>query len=58
MSREQVDAILTRVNLSLPEDERERLVRIYAVVQAQMADTRIPQARNAEPAVIYRPNGP
>ena len=58
MSREQVEASLRRANLSLSDDERERLVRIYALVQREMADVRISDARNAEPAVIYSPPAP
>ncbi len=53
MSNAVVDAIIARARLKLSNEEYERLVRQYAVVEEQMAGLRLADARHAEPAVIY-----
>jgi hypothetical protein len=53
VSNEVVDAIIARAALRLSDDEYDRLVRQYAVVREHMAGLRLPEARYAEPAVIY-----
>jgi len=49
----EVEAILKRDRLTLPEDEFQRLVAIYAELQEQLTALRAPEFRNVEPAVIY-----
>jgi hypothetical protein len=53
MARAAVDAILTRDHLRLDSEEHERLIRIYAEVQVQMAELFATEFRHLDPAVIY-----
>jgi hypothetical protein len=57
VSREVVDAAITRARLRLSDEEYERLVRQYALIQEQMAALRLAEARYLEPAVIYSAAG-
>jgi hypothetical protein len=54
-ARAAVDAILARDGLRLSPVEYERLIAIYAEVQAQMTELRGPEFAYLEPAVIYHP---
>jgi hypothetical protein len=53
MNRAAFDALLQRARLPVTDEEYERLLRISEVVDRHMADLRIPEARNEEPASIY-----
>ena len=53
MNREAFDALLQRARLPVAGEEYERLLRLSEVVDRHMADLRIPEARNEEPASIY-----
>jgi hypothetical protein len=48
-----VDTILGLAGLSMNQDEYERLLRMYPILREQAAALRIPEARYAEPAIIY-----
>ena len=49
----QVDAVLARTGLPVTPDERERLIRLYPLIQEWTAALRLSETRYAEPAVIY-----
>jgi len=49
----EVDGVLTRTGLPVSPEERERLIRIYPLIQEWLAGVRIPETRYAEPAIIY-----
>ena len=48
-----VESILARTGLPVSEDEQERLVRFYPIVQDWMAQLRAAEARYADPALVY-----
>jgi hypothetical protein len=50
-----VDAILARAELPVTEQERARLIRLYPAIVDMTRRLRIPEAHEAEPAVIYSP---
>jgi len=52
-AQQAVAAIVERDHLRLSPEEYERLVRIYAELQPQLAALRLPEIRDREPAVIY-----
>jgi hypothetical protein len=49
----QVDLVLARTGLPVTPEERERLIRIYPLVQEWTSALRLPETRYAEPALIY-----
>jgi hypothetical protein len=49
----QVDHVLARTGLPVSPEERERLIRLYPVIQEWLDAVRIPETRYAEPAIIY-----
>ena len=49
-----VDQILARAELRVSEPERARLIRLYPTLLADVRRLRIPEARDAEPAVVFR----
>ncbi len=49
----QIDAALARTGLPVSAAERERLIRIYPLIQEWTAAVRQPETRYAEPALIY-----
>lgn len=49
----QVDRVLARTGLPVSPDERERLIRLYPVIQEWLDGVRIAETRYAEPAIIY-----
>ncbi len=49
----QVDLVLARTGLPVTPEERERLIRVYPMVEEWTSGLRIPETRYAEPAVIY-----
>lgn len=54
-AREEVDAILRRAELPIPQqDEYERMVRNYAYERELLAQLRLAEARYAEPAMVFR----
>jgi hypothetical protein len=48
-----VDGVLARTGLPVSPEERERLIRLYPLIQEWLAGVRVPEARYAEPASIY-----
>jgi hypothetical protein len=48
-----VDAVLAHAGLRVTDDERERLIRLYPTVKSLAAQLCIPEARYAEPAIVY-----
>ena len=48
----QVDAVLARTGLPVTPEERERLIRVYPLVQEWTSAVRLPETRYAEPALI------
>lgn len=48
-----VDAVLARTGLPLLPEERERLIGLYPNIAAWTGAVRVPEARYAEPALIY-----
>jgi hypothetical protein len=52
-----VAAIVERDHLRMSTEEYDRLVRIYAELQSQLAALRIPDVRYREPAMIYSARG-
>ena len=52
-TRAAVDAILARAGLPTTPQEYERLVTIYPAIEAQLAEMRLPEVRNREPAMVY-----
>jgi hypothetical protein len=53
MNPDTFDALIARSRLPLTDAERQRLARLYAVVEAQVDELRLPEARYAEPADIF-----
>jgi len=53
MNRAALDALLERARLPVSGEEYERLLRLSDAADRHMADLRIPEARNEEPARIY-----
>jgi hypothetical protein len=51
--KDAVDTLLGLAELPMIEEEYERLLRIYPLLQAQAAALRIPEVRYGEPAIIY-----
>ena len=49
----QVDTVLARTGLPVTPEERERLIRVYPMVEEWASGLRLPETRYAEPAVIY-----
>jgi hypothetical protein len=49
----QVDAVLARTGLPVTPEERERLIRVYPLVQEWTSAVRLPETRYAEPALVY-----
>jgi hypothetical protein len=49
----QVDAVLARTGMPVTPEERERLIRIYPMIEEWTAAVRLPETRYAEPALIY-----
>ena len=48
-----VDLVLARIGLPVTPAERERLIRVYPMIAEWTDGLRLPEARYAEPAVIY-----
>jgi hypothetical protein len=51
--KDAVDTILGLAQLSVADDEYERMLRTYALLRTQVVALRIPEARYAQPADIY-----
>jgi hypothetical protein len=49
----EVDQVLARTGLPVTPDDRERLIRIYPMVAEWTGAVRLPETRDAEPALIY-----
>jgi hypothetical protein len=49
----QVDLVLARTGLPVTPEERERLIRLYPLIQEWTSALRLPETRYAEPALIY-----
>lgn len=49
----QVDMALARTGLPVSAEERERLIRMYPMIEEWTSGLRLPETRYAEPAVIY-----
>jgi hypothetical protein len=49
----QVDLVLARTGLPVTPEERERLIRIYPIIEEWTSALRLPETRYAEPALIY-----
>ena len=49
----QVDLVLARGGLPVTPEERERLIRLYPMIDEWTSGLRLPETRYAEPAVIY-----
>ena len=49
----QVDLVLARAGLPVTPEERERLIRLYPMIQEWTSALRLPETRYAEPALIY-----
>jgi hypothetical protein len=49
----QVDLALKRTGLPVTAEERERLIRIYPMIDEWTGGLRLPETRYAEPALIY-----
>jgi hypothetical protein len=48
-----VDHLITVAGLSVTEAERDYFIRAYPFLQESLQHLRIPEARDAEPALIY-----
>ncbi|MGI8857718.1 MAG: hypothetical protein ACR2JW_18440 [Thermomicrobiales bacterium] len=48
-----VDELLAVAGLTVNETERDYFVRAYPVLRESLRHLRIPEARDAEPALIY-----
>ncbi len=48
-----VDELLTVAGMTVNETEREYFIRAYPVLRESLRHLRIPEARDAEPALIY-----
>ena len=49
----QVDLVLARTGLPVSAEDRERLIRVYPMIEEWTSGLRLPETRYAEPAVIY-----
>ena len=49
----QVDLVLARTGLPVTPAERERLIRVYPMIDEWTSALRLPETRYAEPALIY-----
>jgi hypothetical protein len=49
----QVDLVLKRTGLPVTAEERERLIRVYPMIDEWTGGLRLPETRYAEPALIY-----
>lgn len=49
-----VDHLLAVAGMTVTEAERDYFIRAYPVLRETLVHLRIPEARNAEPALIYR----
>ena len=49
----QVDLVLKRMGLPVTAEERERLIRVYPMIDEWTGGLRLPETRYAEPALIY-----
>jgi len=52
-TKEAMDTILGLARLPMIQEEYESLLRIYPMLREQSTALRIPEARLAEPAIIY-----
>jgi hypothetical protein len=52
---QQLDTLLDRARLSVDQDEREHLLRIFPVIRESIAALRPAETRYAEPAMVFRP---
>ena len=48
-----VDQLIASAGLTVTEAERDYFIRAYPVIRETLLHLRIPEARNAEPALIY-----
>ncbi len=48
-----VDHLIAVAGMTVTAAEREYFLRAYPVIHASLQHLRIPEARNAEPALIY-----
>lgn len=48
-----VDRLIAIAGLTLTDEERASFVRMYPILQETLQALRIPEARNAEPILIY-----
>jgi len=48
-----VDHLLAVAGLTVTEAERDYFIRAYPILRDALQHLRIPEARNAEPALIY-----
>jgi hypothetical protein len=53
MSKDTFDALLARAQLPMTDDEYQALLAMYSVIEEQVAELRLAEARYEEPAVIY-----
>lgn len=53
----ELDVLLARARLRVEPDEYARLVRTYEQQRAQLEALRLPEARDAEPAMRFDPGG-
>lgn len=51
----EVDRILAHAGLRVSDQERTRLIALYPTLRAMSRQLRLPQARYAEPALVFRP---
>ncbi|MGE3270849.1 MAG: hypothetical protein AB7P40_19000 [Chloroflexota bacterium] len=49
----QVDLVLAQRGLPVSAEERERLIRLYPMMDEWTSAVRVAEARYAEPALIY-----
>lgn len=49
----EVDFALRRAGLSVLPEERARFIRLYPLLQACPEQIRLPETRDAEPALIF-----
>ena len=49
----RVDLMLARAGLPVTSEERERLIRVYPMIEEWTSGVRLTETRYAEPAVIY-----
>ena len=50
---DKLDAILARANLPMTTEEVERLRRNWPLIESWLAELHIPEAQNAEPAMVF-----